>query len=152
MSGREYWDQCEQWQQWERDTGAMDVIASELVITRASSAEVREYTPLASLLQRAHKAFGVEMVFISEWCGEPVVRPCDEAEALHAAYGRRVLESDEAGRRYRVDALPVDAGNGRVHGTVCFRLPFKQSLDAEVRGAVVSVARLIANWFEAATR
>jgi hypothetical protein len=150
MSGREYGDEWFQWNHWEREAGAVDVVTSELVITRPADADVREYAPLAALLQRAQKAFGVEMAFISEWCGEPVLRPQAEADSFHASYGRRVLESDASGARFRVDALPVDAGNGQIHGTLCFRLPWRNAPEAEIRGAVECVGRLIASWFDAA--
>ena len=145
MSGREYWDG------WERETGAMEVMASELVVTTAAGAEIREYAPLAALLQRVYKAFGVEMAFVSEWCGEPVVRARPEVDALHTLYGRRFLESRApAGSAFRFDALPVVADEGRAHGTLCFRLPLRQQIDAEIEGALRSVAGLIADWFEAA--
>jgi hypothetical protein len=145
MSGREYWDG------WERETGAMEVMASELVVTTASGADIREYAPLAALLQRVHKAFGVEMAFVSEWCGVPIVRARPEVDALHTVYGRRFLESRApAGHAFRFDALPVVADDGQAHGTLCFRMPVRAPLDAEMEGALRGVAALIADWFEAA--
>jgi hypothetical protein len=145
MSGREYWD-C-----WERGAGDVEVVASELVVTTPAGADIREYAPLAALLQRVHKAFGIEMAFVSEWSGEPVTRSRPEADALHTPYGRRVLEGlVPAGGAFRFDALPVITGNGQAHGTLCFGVPVRQALDAEIEGALRSVARLIANWFDAA--
>ncbi|HUR88570.1 MAG TPA: hypothetical protein VMZ74_05735 [Ramlibacter sp.] len=145
MSGREYWDQ------WERSAGAVEVLASELVVTTAAGAEIREYAPLAALLQRVHKAFGIEIAFVSEWSGVPVARLACEADALHTLYGRRFLESGApAGTASRFEALPVVSGDGLAHGTLCFRVPTRQALDAEIESALRSVARLIANWFEAA--
>ena len=145
MAGREYWDQ------WDRGAVATEVVASELVVTTSEGADVCEYAPLAALLQRVHKAFGIEMAFVSEWCGEPVVRTRAEADALHTPYGRRVLESTRpSGGAVRFDALPVLGDDGLAHGTLCFRLTGRDALDAATEGALNSVARLIANWFAAA--
>jgi hypothetical protein len=145
MSGREYWGE------WERDAGAMDVVASELVVTTAGSAEIPAFAPLAALLQRMHNAFGVDMAFVSEWCGEPVVRPHREADALHTVYGRRYLESSApAGTPFRIDALPVIAADGSAHGALCCRVPLRETLETEIDGALRGAAGLIANWFAAA--
>jgi hypothetical protein len=145
MAGREYWEQ------WERETGAMEVVASELVVTTAGNAEVREYAPLAGLFERVRNAFGVEMAFVSEWCGEPVVRTRPGADALHALYGRQYLESRApAGAAFRIDALPVVAGDGQAHGTLCVRQPLRSGNDPQFDDLPRSVAGLVANWFAAA--
>ena len=135
------------WEQWERAAGAVEVVASELVVTSAAGAEVVEYAPLAKLFERVHNAFGLDMAFVSEWCGEPVVPPHPEADALHALYGRRYLESRApAGSASRIDALPVVAGDGRVRGTLCVRRALRPAVDAHLDGLPHRVATLVATW------
>lgn len=135
------------WEQWECAAGAVEVRASELVVTSAAGAEVVEYAPLARLFERLHKAFGLDMAFVSEWCGEPVVPPHPEADALHALYGRRYLESRApADSACRIDAMPVVAGDGRVRGTLCVRRPLRPGPDAQLDGVPHRVASLVATW------
>jgi hypothetical protein len=151
MSAREQSEEWGTWDAWDRGSDAVEVVTSELVVTMPSSAGIREYEPLAALLRRAYRAFGIEMAFVSEWCGEPVVRTQIEADALHTIHGWRVLEAHEPrGAAFRFDALPVVTAEGNAHGTLCFRLPKKKMIDEETEGALRGVARLIATWFEAA--
>lgn len=141
----------ESWGEWERATGAMEVVASELVVTSAAGAEVVDYAPLAGLFARVHKAFGVEMAFVSEWCGEPLGQSHPEADALHALYGRRYLESRApAGTDSRFDALPVVADDGQARGTLCVRQPLRPSGDAQLDELPRKVAGLVARWLAAA--
>jgi hypothetical protein len=151
MSAREQWEEWDKWDAWDRGSDAVEVVTSELVVTTPAGAQIREYEPLAALLRRAYKAFGIEMAFVSEWCGEPVVRTQIEADALQTVHGWRVLEGhDPRPWAFRFDALPVVTAEGHAHGTLCFRLPRKQMIDEETEGALRAVARLIATWFEAA--
>ena len=143
--GRDYWDD------WNRNADGLEVTTSEMVVTTASGAEIAEYAPLAALLQRATKALGVELAFVSEWCGEPVVRDRSEIDALHTLYGRRYLERGApSGAASRSGALAVDAGFGKAHGTLCFRAASRQPPGAGIEDALGGVARQIAKWFEAA--
>ena len=151
MSGRQFWES------WDAAADAFDVVASEFVVATASAADVPEYTALAALLGRVHKAFGIEAAFVSEWSnGEPVMRSHDsrpEADALQILYGHRLLEADApAGAPFRFDAVPVVTDEGIVHGTLCCRslAPPRHASDADHAAALRSVARLIANWFDEA--
>jgi hypothetical protein len=135
---------------------AVEVIDSEFVVATAASADVREYAPLSSLLERMRRAFDIEAAFVSEWVrGELVVRSHGErgeAHALQEAYGLRLLQAGApAGRSFRFAAVPVVTGDGCCHGMLCCRCPGD---DAHGRGAhdgaLHSVARLIADWFSEA--
>jgi hypothetical protein len=146
MSGRDYWDD------WERDSSGLEVTATEMVVTTACGAEVAEYAPLSALLQRATKALGVELAFVSEWCGEPVLRERGEADAFQPLHGRRYLERSAApGAAFRTGALRVDADGGKAHGTLCFRAALRQPPGPRLEDALEGVARLIATWLESAT-
>lgn len=145
MAGREYFGS------WEREAHALEVVASELVVTTPSGTDLREFAPLSALLQRVHRAFGIDLAFVSEWCGEPVVRPEAGADALRMLCGRRVLESLAPGTGGCVfHALTVSTRSGGELGTLCVRSAGRQGIDAVTEDALRSVARLIGSWFEAA--
>ena len=140
----------DRWEQWECAAGGVEVVASELVVTSRAGAEVVEYAPLAGLFDRVHKAFGIDIAFVSQWCGEPVVPPHPEAGALHALYGRRYLESRApADAPFRIDSVPVVAVDGQARGTLCVRQPLRPSRGAELDGLPRQVAGLVADWLAA---
>ena len=143
------WDDIE-W--WDSVANGLEVADSEFVVATASSADVREYTPVSALLDRMRRAFGIEAAFVSEWTGgELVVRSQAEREQTHAlqeAYGLRLLQAGApAGRSFRFAAVPVVTRQGCCHGTLCCRCPGES---AAQEGTLNSVARLIADWFSEA--
>lgn len=134
---------------------AVEVVDSEFVVAMAASADVREYAPLSSLLQRMRRAFGIEAAFVSEWVqGELVVRSHAERGEVHAlqeAYGMQLLQAGApAGRSFRFAAVPVVTGEGCCHGMLCCRCPAGTAHESAHDGALYSVARLIADWFSEA--
>src|SRR3569832_261890 len=137
-------------------TCAFDVVAGEFVVATADSTDVNAFAQLTKLLKRVRKAFGVEAVFVGEWAaGEPLVR-CNRqgaqfADALQALFAERLLEAEAPeGYAYRYDAVPVVTSNGLEHGTLCSRrlVRLDEAEDAAYRDALLSVARLIADWFD----
>jgi hypothetical protein len=137
-------------------TCAFDVVAGEFVVVTPDAADIQTFSRLTSLLKRVRKAFGVESVFVSEWArGEPLVR-CqrsadDEPDALQALFGERLLHLEAArGCSYRYDAVPVVTNDGVEHGTLCCRrlMSDGEPDDTAYAGALHSVARLIADWFD----
>jgi hypothetical protein len=140
------WDDIE-W--WDSVANALEVVDTQFVVATASSADVREYTPLSALLDRMRRAFGIEAAFVSESIrGELVVRSDaqrTEVHALQEAYGLRLLQADvPAGRSFRFAAVPVVSDAGCCHGTLCCRCPRESAADDN---ALRSLARLIAGWF-----
>ena len=129
-----------------------DVLAAEFVVVTADATDLEAYAPLAGLLRRMRGALGIEFAFITEWAaGEPVVRyrgegDLPECDALHGAYGRRLLESMGVVVRSTFHSEPVVTADGVMHGTLCCRIPHRLDDECAAR-ALLSVAELIAAWF-----
>jgi hypothetical protein len=140
---------------WDDAAHALEVAASEFVVATAAAADIEVYTPLSALLQRVRRAFGIEAAFVSEWaCGGPVVRrgaERGETDALQTLYGMRLLAADApTGGAFRFEAVPVITEEGSWHGTLCCRCPVPSGSGEASDDALLSVARLIANWFSEA--
>jgi hypothetical protein len=139
---------------------AFHVVAGEFVVVTADASDLPPYRPVASLLKRVRKVFGIESAFIAEWAhGEPLVRrghACDdgapmECDALQALFGERLLEgrAGPAGAS-RFDAVPVITRDGVEHGTLCC-LSKARPNDTDPtaqRDELRAVANLIAAWFD----
>ena len=125
---------------WDDAVGALDVAAAEFVVATAAAADVQEYAPVSALLQRVRRAFGIDAAFVSDCHAQRAT------DALQLAYGMRLLAADTPVRGFRFEAVPVVTGEGGWRGTLCCRVPVAGSEE----GAVASVARLVAECFEAA--
>lgn len=126
---------------WWNDTPlAVEVADDGFVVVTASGADIQEYTPLSALLQRVRRAFGIEAAFVSDGHAERGTDP------LQRLYGMRLLGADAAGAaRFRYEAVAVVNEEGSWRGTLCCRFA-----DTPHEGALQSVARLIADWFDGA--
>lgn len=142
---------------WSEDaTSAFDVANGEFVVVSPDAADLKLYRPLCGVLARVRKAFGIEATFITEWCrGGPVMRAVSddascEADLLQSTYGRRLLESFEPQVRKGFESFPVITNDGIQHGVLCctFALKSDEAADRARQGAMRSVARLIADWYE----
>lgn len=127
---------------WDEAAAALDVVPGEFIVATAACADVQEYAPLSALLQRVRRAFDIDAAFVSDLHAERAT------DALQQAYGMRLLTAEAGAGRFRFEAVPVVTEEGSWRGTLCCRLP--PNADGE-DGALRSVARLIANWFEEAT-
>jgi hypothetical protein len=102
---------------------------------------VQEYAPLSALLQRVRRAFDIDAAFVSDQHAERAT------DALQRAYGMRLLSAEGGTGRFRFESVPVVTEEGSWRGTLCCRLPCSAGGED---GALHSVARLIANWFDEA--
>jgi hypothetical protein len=127
---------------WDDAARALEVAASEFVVATAATADIREFAPLSALLLRMQRAFGIDAAFVSDCHAE-----CATG-TLQMAYGMRLLEANAPSGRFRFEAVPVVTGEGSWRGTLCCRLPLTR--EGSEDGALLSVARLIARWFEEA--
>jgi hypothetical protein len=139
--------------EWMESAAALDVVTSELVVATADTADVPAYERLRALLMRVRSAFGIEAAFVSEWTGGKPLRriACSEARALHELYGTRLLDAPPPnGAKFRFETVPV-VSNGVELGTLCSRrIASRDEDEYTAAGALSSVARLIAGWFEEA--
>ncbi len=127
---------------WDDAARALEVAASEFIVATALAADIREFAPLSALLQRVQRAFGIDAAFVADCHAERAT------DTLQMAYGMRLLEAAAPRGRFRFEAVPVVTDEGRWRGTLCCRMPVARDSDED--GALLSVARLIARWFEEA--
>lgn len=146
MSAKDFAD----WWGW-GDRG-VEVVASEFVVTTSRTSDVAACAPLAALLRRTGEAWGMELVLVSEWAdGAPASRMhTGDVDALQVTYGRRLLEAGVKSSQFRYHAVPVVGSSSLAHGTLCCRYPASTAGREAGLGALPSVARLIACWFEQA--
>lgn len=148
---------------WHGDVDGIVVLDGEFVTVTREGACHPLFLPVAALLQRIHRALGLDVVFACQMAEANLIRrpaqaPTQEgaiipehADVLESAYCQRVLEDRTWNRRPAVPAptrfvaLPVVAKDGYDYGTVCCAVSataadVETSREAE---ALFSVARLV---------
>lgn len=123
---------------WEDSGHGLEVHQGEFVLVTADGSDRWRYEPIAALLQRIRKVFGVDAVFVSQFLdGEPLVRcatplddggeqPCDPLEAtfgLRELAARPRLPRPRTAPRQEINpeflAVPVTSRDGSEYGTLC---------------------------------
>ena len=148
---------------WQDDVEGLVVLDGEFVTVTREGADHPVFQHVAALLGRLYKALSLDVVFACQIAGESLLLreakaetqaesiAAEHADALEAAYCRRVLEdrlwaSDArhpAARRVFL-ALPVVGKDGFDYGTVSCRVGGAPGGAADQAQALHAIARLVA--------